>query len=108
TERDDTPLWRYCAAMYIPETLQYKLDHFRGYGRFVSDGYELFQDANWLAIYIGQFVWPERHDPLADTRDPAQVAVQLQAMRQLIAAAAESMPTQRQFIDRHCRAAPNG
>ncbi len=108
TERDDTPLWRYCAAMKIPETLEYKEKHFRHYGRFVSDGYELFQDANWLAIYIGQLVWPQRHDPLADARDPAEVAKRLEAIRLLLIAAAESMPTQRQFIDRHCRAVPHG
>jgi tryptophan halogenase len=104
TLRGDTPLWRDCAAMDVPDSLKYKMAHFRRYGRFVSDGYELFQDKNWLAIYIGQLVWPERHDPLADVRDPEELLQQLKAIRMLTAAAAESLPTHRQFIERHCRA----
>ena len=54
TERDDSPLWRYCSGMSIPETLQYKMEHFRRYGRLVTDGMELFQNPSWLAVHVGQ------------------------------------------------------
>ena len=104
TQRDDTPLWRYCAAMEIPSNLRYKMAHFRRYGRFVSEGQELFQENSWLAVYIGQLIWPERYDPLADARDPAELLQQLKAIRELVSAAAESLPSHRQFIERHCRA----
>jgi tryptophan halogenase len=105
-ERDDTPLWNYCRTMEIPATLKYKMDHFRSYGRFVSDGYELFQPPSWLAVFIGQHVWPQRYDPLVDARDVEGIRRRLAGIRKVIDAAAESLPLQSDYIARHCRADP--
>ena len=105
TERDDSPLWRYCAAMEIPSTLQYKIDHFRRYGRLVTEGMELFGNQSWLAVHIGQLNWPERHDPLIDLC-PVDGEAMLERQRQAMARAAEAMPTHADFIRRHCAASP--
>lgn len=105
TERDDSPLWRQCRDMSIPDSLAYKLDHFRAYGRIVSTGIELFQNPSWLAVFIGQFVWPERYDPLTDQRPHVDGERALASLRRVMAEAADAMPTHRDYIDRHCRAA---
>lgn len=98
------PLWRHMAAMDIPEPLAYKLAHFRGHGRLVAESLELFQNPNWLAVMIGQEVWPERCDPLADMRTRVDAASRLASLRQVIAEVAAAMPSHREYIDRHCRA----
>gem|GEM_PF-367068 len=103
TERDDAPLWRYCAAMPIPDTLQYKIEHFRRYGRLVSEGMELFGNASWLSVHIGQLNWPQRHDPLVDLRDVDGDAV-LARLRQAMVSAAHGLPGHADFIRRHCAA----
>jgi len=100
----DEPLWRQTASMSIPDTLQYKIEQFRRYGRLVAENMELFQNANWLAVLVGQEVWPRRYHPLTDMRSQVDAAARLRGMRQLIAEAAEGMPTHRQYIERHCRA----
>lgn len=105
TERDDAPLWRECRDMSIPDSLAYKIDHFRAYGRIVSTGIELFQNPSWLAVFIGQFVWPERYDPLTDQRPHVDSERALASLRRVMGEAAEAMPTHRAYIDRHCRAA---
>ena len=106
TERDDAPLWRECAAMSIPETLQYKVDHFRAYGRLVSTGIELFQNPSWLAVLIGQFVDPERYDPLVDQRSNVDAAQRLKSLHKVMQEAAAIMPTHQEYIDQHCKAPP--
>lgn len=105
TLREDTPLWRECRAMSIPDTLKYKMEHFRAYGRLVSTSLELFQNSNWLAILIGQFIWPERYDPLVDQRPHVDADRALASLRKAIREAAQAMPSHRQYIERYCRAA---
>ncbi|TAM61921.1 MAG: tryptophan 7-halogenase [Rhodanobacter sp.] len=100
----DEPLWRQTAAMSIPDTLQYKIEHFRRYGRLVAESMELFQNSNWLAVLVGQEVWPQRYHPLADMRSQVDAAGRLRGLRQVIDQAVQAMPTHRQYIDRHCRA----
>ena len=90
--------------MSIPDTLKVKIDNFRAYGRLVSTGIELFQNPSWLAALVGQFVTPERHDPLTDQRS-VDGAQRLAGLRRIMGEAAEAMPTHRAYIDKHCRAA---
>jgi tryptophan halogenase len=102
----DEPLWRQTATMAIPDTLQYKIEQFRRGGRLVAESMELFQNPNWLAVLVGQEVWPRHYHPLTDMRSQVDAAGRLQGLRRVIAEAARGMPTHRQYIDQHCRAAP--
>ncbi len=104
TERDDAPLWRYCADMPVPDTLQYKMDHFRRYGRLVTDGMELFQNPSWLAVHIGQLNWPQRYDPLVDERKNVDSEKLLASLRRVISEATDAMPTHQAYIGKHCKA----
>ncbi|MFM2066835.1 MAG: hypothetical protein RLZZ584_1744 [Pseudomonadota bacterium] len=105
TARDDTPLWRYCSAMSVPDTLQYKIDHFRRFGRLVAANNDLFGPASWLAVHIGQHNWPERCDPLADLRGGDAADQMLERQRLAMAREAEAMPGHAEFIRQYCPAA---
>ena len=100
----DEPLWRQTATMAIPDTLKYKIEQFRSGGRLVAESMELFQNANWLAVLVGQEVWPQRYHPLTDMRSQVDAAGRLRGLRGAIDQAVQAMPTHRQYIDRHCRA----
>ncbi|MDE2158887.1 MAG: tryptophan 7-halogenase [Burkholderiales bacterium] len=103
TERDDSELWRYCRQMSIPDTLQYKIAHFRRHGRLIPGWMDLFGEASWLAVHMGQFNWPERNDPLLDYRETDGTAY-LEKLRGAMAAAARELPGHREYINRHCKA----
>ena len=104
TQRDDAPLWRETGSMAIPDTLQYKIDQFRASGRTVAKSLELFQNANWLAVLVGQEIMPRRHDPLADMRTRIDATNYLADLRQVIAQAVQAMPTHAEYIRKHCAA----
>ena len=106
SRRDDAPLWRYTRTMRIPGELEYKIEHFRRYGRLVAEPLELFQNNNWLAVLAGQEVWPERHHPLVDFRADIDAAGRLAGIREALERAAAALPTHREYIERHCRARP--
>jgi tryptophan halogenase len=105
-ERDDSELWRYCAAMPIPDSLQYKIDHFRTNGMLVADGQELFANPSWIAVYLGQGIVPARASALAMMREGVPVAERLAQIRQAMDEAVAAMPTHCEFIARHCAAPP--
>ena len=54
TQRDDTPFWRYCRNMEIPDSLRRKMELYRSHGRIFREGYELFADMAWLQVMHGQ------------------------------------------------------
>lgn len=105
TERTDSELWRYCGAMDIPDTLQFKIDHFRRYGRHIPRDMDLFGPPSWLAVHIGQGNMPLDTDPLGEYRDEAGGREWLGKLRAAMAAGAQQQPTHQQFIDQHCKAA---
>ncbi len=78
--------------MNIPETLQYKIDHFRAAGRLVAEPLELFQNNNWLAVLIGQGIEPECLDALIHFRGKAESTRYLASLKQAINESAEAMP----------------
>jgi tryptophan 7-halogenase len=98
--RRDAPLWEYCGNMDIPEELAYKMHQFRNSGRVVKYGSDLFAATNWIAVFLGQEVWPERHDPLADQRDAADTRVHLEQLRLLIRKAAQAAPRHEEYLKR--------
>ncbi len=105
TQRDDTPLWRYVANMDIPDSLQFKIDHFRRYGRHIARDMDLFGPPSWHAVQLGQFNIPERVDPVAHYR-AAGGREWLGKLRSAMGAEALRQPTHQQFIDQHCKASP--
>ena len=62
-ERDE-PFWRHCRNMIIPETLQRRLALFAEGGRFLRNEGELFPNASWVAVMLGQNVIPRAVDPV--------------------------------------------
>ncbi len=104
TARDDAPLWRYTSAMEIPDTLQYKIDQFRSSGRIVAEALELFQNPNWLAVLIGQEVWPQHYSALVDMRSTVDAPRLLASLRRISEEASAALPDHAQYITQHCRA----
>jgi tryptophan halogenase len=104
TERRDTPFWQYCGTMPLPETLAQKLELWRQHGRLFQHEYELFADANWTAVLLGQNIVPRAYDPLVDGLDENALRTKLEQIRGAIRLTAQRLPTHREFIEKNCRA----
>jgi tryptophan halogenase len=105
TAREDAPLWRHCRTMDIPRTLAYRIEQFRSGGRVVKYGGDLFVAPNWLAVCLGQDLWPQHHDTLADQRDLAEVRTNLRRIRGTILCAAHAAPRHEEYIESRAGAA---
>ncbi|MHB1272038.1 MAG: tryptophan halogenase family protein [Rhodanobacter sp.] len=105
TERDDSPFWRQCAQMEIPESLARRIALFRGNGSIFREADELFTEVGWLQVMLGQGIEPQRHHPLADTLDQGQLDEFLGNIRTLVGRAAGTLPPHERFVAEHCGAA---
>jgi tryptophan halogenase len=67
TKRDDTPFWRQVRDMEVPESLARRMAVFANLGRLFVDPSELFGTPNWVAVMLGQGLYPRGYEPLADS-----------------------------------------
>ena len=102
TARDDSEFWNYCRNMSIPDSLQRKMELFRSNGRIFRDGQELFAEASWLQVMVGQGIVPRAYHPFADLRPEAEVMAYLKDVELVIAKCVNAMPAQADFIAQHC------
>lgn len=103
-KRNDSELWRHCAHMPLPERLTHRIKSFGKFGRLVPGEKDLFGDASWLAVHVGQFNWPERIDPLANFRTTDYIEW-LSRIRSAMEAGAAQLPSHEEYIRRYCAAA---
>ncbi|MFC4347133.1 tryptophan halogenase family protein [Kordiimonas lipolytica] len=104
TERDDSAFWKRCREMEIPESLKHKMDLFRETGRIFRFNNELFSEAGWLQVMLGQRVMPKAYHPMADALDEAQLRDYFNNLRTIIGGTVPKLPTQKDFIAKHCAA----
>jgi len=92
------PLWEYCRAMRLPDSLLYKEEHFSRSGRIVLSSDELFKDASWFAVLTGQGHEPRDYNPLVDSMSSAENAAYLQRIKSSIQAAVAKMADHTSFL----------
>jgi len=103
TARDDSPFWRHCRAMPIPDTLAQRLDLYRSRGRFFPAELDLFLEPSWVAVMEGQGITPAHPDPIA-TLGIDHLAALLPRIRSAIEQGVAAMPDHAAFIAATCAA----
>ncbi len=107
TKRDDTPFWRHCQTLPVPDTLQQKIDQYRSAGRIFRESNELFTESSWLAVMHGQGIEPEGWNPIANRFDGPEMTARLESMAEVIARASDAMPDHAAYVQK-CVAAGHG
>lgn len=98
TTRSDSAFWDHVRTMQVPESLADKIELWRRSGRIEKYADGLFYDASWIAVYVGQGLLPDHHDPRAALADPRRVKAALDRLRQTIAAQVATMPAHEAYL----------
>jgi tryptophan halogenase len=104
--RADGEFWRRRSSAAIPDPLAYKMAQYASRGKLVSYDQEPIPDAAWLALYLGQGIWPNRCEALAEMGDLESVRQQLARVRTTMDQAVSAMPTHAAYIHQHKLGAP--
>jgi len=90
--------------MEVPDSLARRIELFRRRGRIFRHEDELFAEASWLAVLLGQEVTPGGYDPLADIEPLEEVERAFAQIHGLVRAAADGMPPHEAFVAGYCPA----
>ncbi len=92
--------------MAVPDSLTNKMQLFAASGRIGRDVDDLFRDASWVQVMLGQGIMPADYDPMADQVAPAQLAEFLANVKTITARAVAGLPTHEDYLKRHCPVDP--
>jgi len=106
TERTDSPLWSYCRAMPLPESLQQRLEQYKSTGRIRPKPGELFTDFSWFYIFEGMGIRPAAYDPLVDVMSAGQLRDVLATLARTTAAAAAGARSHDSFFAQRTTSGP--
>jgi tryptophan halogenase len=98
TERDDSAFWQERRSMRIPDTLAAKIELFQAGGHIFREHEELFTEAGWMQVLIGQGFLPAAWHPLADQAPESELTEYLALIEGLIAREVATMPRHEDFI----------
>jgi tryptophan halogenase len=98
----EEPFWRHCRNMTVPETLQRRLSLFAEGGRFLRMEGELFPNASWVAVMLGQNVIPRAIDPVIAGRPASEIEPKLALLRRAMNEYADALPSHEEVLRKYC------
>lgn len=106
TERDDSEFWKYCKNMSVPESLTHKMALFAASGRLGRDVDDLFRDASWVQVMLGQGIEPADYNPMADQLNDQQLDQFLTDLRRVIDKSVAGLSSHADYVAEHAPAGP--
>lgn len=104
TDRKDTPFWRYCSNMDIPETLKHRMKLFKESAKVFKKEEELFGETSWVQVMMGQGLMPEQYHPIVDLMDDNELKNFLNNIKSTVRRKVDSWPDHLDFIGQYCKA----
>lgn len=104
TNRTDTPFWRHCRTMEIPDSLRHRMALFQQAGRVFRANDELFAENSWTQVMLGQGLMPQSHHPVADVMTEAEVTRFLSYITDNVNKTVAGLPMHKDYLDSYCPA----
>jgi tryptophan halogenase len=102
TNRKDTPFWRYCRSMEIPDSLAHRIRLFRETGRVFRLEGELFAENSWIQVMLGQGILPEQYHPVVDVMDDEELSRFLGEIKSNVAKTVSQLPDHEAYVEQYC------
>lgn len=102
TERDDTPYWRDCRDMEIPDSLAERIELFKEAGMLYMGVGEVFRTDSWLQVLQGQRIFPQRYHHFAHAMERDELMQALNKFKADISALVNKIPSHGDFLKAYC------
>jgi tryptophan halogenase len=105
TNRQDSPFWRHCRSMSIPDSLAHRIDLFRETGRVFKAPNELFAENSWIQVMLGQGIVPEQYHPVVNVMSQDELTRFMHGIKAKVEKTVASLPRHQVYVEQYCRAA---
>ncbi len=98
TRRADTPFWRYCQTLPLPDSLAERIELFRASGSLRQGVDELFRASSWQSVFEGMGIRPEHYSPRVNNLSLADIQQSLSTAKSAIAGMVKKLPRHNDFL----------
>ncbi|MBC8025252.1 MAG: tryptophan 7-halogenase, partial [Steroidobacteraceae bacterium] len=105
TQRDDSPFWRHCRDMPIPDSLMHRIQLFRENAYAFQGDSEIFRVDSWTQVMLGQHIQPDTYHPAARLVGEQELTKYLADFRSSVTQTVARMPAHQDFVNQYCKAA---
>ncbi|WP_166422202.1 tryptophan halogenase family protein [Paraglaciecola sp. 20A4] len=103
TQRTDTPFWRYCKNMAVPDTLTHRMALFESTGKVYKKAEELFGETSWIQVMLGQGITPKQYHPIVDMMGDEELQRFLDNIKNNVKKKVTNWPDVNDFIRHYCQ-----
>ena len=100
-QRDDSDFWRDMRNMAIPDRLAQKIAAFEDTAAIFNEQSDIFRDASWVQVMMGQGLDPKDYHPAADAMDNAQLMDTMQQIYKAKQQPLDKLMNHDEFIKRY-------
>ncbi len=98
TAREDSPFWRACREIELPDSLRERIELFRRHGALREGTDELFRSASWQSVFEGMGIHPSHYCPRVENVDRTELAASLRTAKAAIRGMVAHLPTHGEFL----------
>ena len=105
TNRQDSPFWRHCRSMPVPESLAHRIDLFRETARVFKEPNELFAENSWIQVMLGQGIEPEQYHPVTNVLTDQELTKFMHDIKTQVDKTVATLPNHQSYVQQYCRTA---
>jgi tryptophan halogenase len=105
THRQDSPFWRHCRSMPVPDSLAHRIRLFQETARVFKEPDELFAENSWIQVMLGQGLIPEQYHPVTNVMSDEELTRFMQEIKSQVAKTVAKLPAHHTYIEQYCKAA---
>ena len=104
TNRQDSPFWKQCLEMEVPDTLTHRIQLFRDTGRVFRAREDLFQENSWVQVMLGQGIVPDQFHPVVNVMSDEELTRFMQGIKSRVDKTVAKLPRHQAYLEQYCKA----
>ena len=89
--------------MDVPDTLKHRMSLFKESGQVFKKAEELFGEASWVQVMLGQGLMPNQYHPIVDLMEDEELVTFLNNIKSGVKNKVDNWPDHNDFIQHYCK-----